>query len=31
MRRAKSSREMRRQKQRENRNMLAKISLTTEE
>lgn len=31
MRRAKSSREMRRQKQRENRNMLAKISLTPEE
>ena len=31
MRRAKSSREMRRQKQRENRNILAKISLTPEE
>ena len=31
MRRAKSSREMRRQKQRENRNMLAEISLTPEE
>lgn len=31
MRRAKSSREMRRQKQREKRNMLAEISLTPEE
>ena len=31
MRRAKSSREMRRQKQRENRNVLAEISLTPEE
>lgn len=31
MRRAKSSREMRRQKQRENRNALAEISLTPEE